>query len=296
MERSSPTRFRDYLTPLVALVSLNALLGSSKLWIGFSVGSPAMRSNGWNNSADLIYSLLLAVGLWLSTRPADESHPEGHSRFESLVGMGVAMIILATGVTAIFDAVQSYWLPTEPQWNSIGLGLLVGSMGLKGLISYYLLKTSRQFDSTALKAIGYDQAADVLVDLSVIAAIASVLTGWIWIDPVVAGIIGLLIFKMGWEAFLENIHQLTGRRPSTELINQIRGSTDGINVFSEPYQIRAHYVGPALHVSLNVKAPESATLGAIHEAEEKLRETLLKEDDISRVFIHVEPHGEHSPN
>ncbi len=71
------------------------LLGNIGLALGKAIaarlsGSVALYADAANSISDVLYSLLIVLGLWIAQRPPDLSHPQGHSRFEPLAGLVVA--------------------------------------------------------------------------------------------------------------------------------------------------------------------------------------------------------------
>lgn len=293
---STPDKFSNYTTAILLLMGLNLVLGSAKLFLGYLVHSSALRSDGWNNAADFVYSLLLTVGLWISTQPPDESHPEGHDRFQSVMGFLVAMVILGTGFFVLYDSYISFVQPRKTLIGTLEVTVVVLSMFLKGGIGWFLLNEGNRLESPALKAIGWDQTADIFADLAVLVALLATYFELFWIDPAVAGLIGLLILRIGWEPLTENLGYLTGQAPGENLIPKITPLIENSEVFEEVTDLRAHYVGPTLHVILTVKAPSEAPLSEVHRAEEALRKEILDLPDVSRAFIHVEPPEVHSPH
>lgn len=288
--------FQEYLRSIGFLLLLNLLLGSTKLILGYMGDSSAMRSDGFNNSADFLYSVLLAIGLWISTRPPDRSHPEGHARFESLMGTMIAVVIMGTGLYVLWDAYHAFLEPRSIHMGRLSIAVLSVSMVLKAAIAWFLIREEKRLTSPSLGAIGRDQAGDVLADLSVAAAIVAAVFELEWFDPLVAGVIGLVILKIGWEPFLENVRQLTGGAPAENVQRTIEQHVGNIEGLSRPSHVRAHHVGPVLHVSLTVKAPGEISLSEAHELEEELRQKILSIDRVERAFIHVEPYEADSPN
>lgn len=289
----NPRRFRG---PVGALLLANLVLAALKLWLGYQGDSLALRSDGWNNAADFFYSALVGVGLWISVQPPDRTHPEGHRRFESLTSLGVAGLILLTGGVVLWDVIGRLSAPRPLEVGRAGILLLGVSMVLKILLSLYCRRVGKTGKHHSLTAIARDQMSDVLVDFSVLVAVFSSTYGMLWVDPTVAGLVGLVILAIGGRTFRESIHYLTGRSPSRDLLERVRESGREIEVFSRPFAVRAHYVGPTIHLSLNVKANRDCSLERIHEGEENLRDRLLQLPDVSRVFIHVEPYEADSPN
>lgn len=288
--------FGQFWNALVLLLLVNFVLAGLKLYLGYEIHSSALRSDGWNNAADFVYSLLLTVGVWISSQPPDETHPEGHARFESLVGMVVSLIIFGTGLVVLRDAYYAFVSPVELTFDRWALGLVLASMVVKAGTGWFLFREGRRLDSSALSAIGRDQSGDVLADGAVVAAMVAATVNLHWLDPLVAGAIGLTILYIGLEPFLQNLRGLTGGAPARDLRDRIEERVDDHDELIGLTSLRAHHVGPSLHVSLTVKAPADMTLGNLHDLEEKLRDEILEIPKVSRVFIHLEPPGADSPN
>lgn len=288
--------FGEFRNALVLLLLINFVLAGLKLYLGYEIHSSALRSDGWNNAADFVYSLLMAAGVWISSQPPDDTHPEGHARFESLVGLVVSLVIFGTGLYVVRDAYYAFVRPVDITLNSWALGLVLASIIVKGITGWFLLREGRRLDSSALSAIGWDQSGDVLADAAVVAAMGTAVLELHWIDPLVAGLIGFTIIYIGLEPFLQNLRGLTGGAPSRNLRQEVEDRVRQHEELIGMTSLRAHHVGPSLHVSITVKAPADMTLGNLHDLEEELRDELLEIPKVSRVFIHIEPPEADSPN
>lgn len=135
----------------------------------------------------------------------------------------------------------------------------------------------------------------MLADGAVLAAFLGTFYEIWWLDPIVATAIGFSIIYISWEPFSQNLKYLTGRSPDGRLDTDIEAILENFDVFNELSSLKAHYVGPNVHVSITVKAPGNLTLERLHESEEKLRTKILELTEVSRVFIHVEPPEANSP-
>lgn len=288
-------RFRSYLPSLVALFVANLGLATAKVLLGYLDDSAALRAVGWNNAADFVYTVLLGAGLFVSFQPPDADHPEGHGRFESLIGFVVALIIIGTGLYVLYDAVVALFETHQPdfsQWAFLAIGV---SIATKVAVGWFLLYQSNQLDSSVLQAIGYDQMADSLADLSVFGAWGATLIGYPIIDPLAGGVIGGLIVYLGVEPFNRHLSDLTGRAPDRDLRDEAEPGVEKTDHLTALSTLRAHRVGPATYLSVTVKAPGDTPLQDVHEAEEALQDHLGEIDDVERVFVHVEPPGVNSP-
>ena len=100
-EPSDPHRQRLYRQAILIAIAGNVLLTAGKGATAWLSGSSAVFSDAANSFSDALYSLLMAVGLYLAQQPADESHPQGHSRFEPLVSLFIAAMLAVAGFTAL---------------------------------------------------------------------------------------------------------------------------------------------------------------------------------------------------
>lgn len=90
-----------------AIVSIVAYLALSvaKLFIGNLAGSAALRADGLNNTTDIIASIAVLIGLRLARRPADDDHPYGHWKAETVASMVTSFIMLAVGLEVLYSAI-----------------------------------------------------------------------------------------------------------------------------------------------------------------------------------------------
>src|SRR5512133_1025583 len=89
-----------YRRALIITVTGNILLAVSKGIVAYLSHSVALYADAANSASDVLYSLLMVLGLWMAQRPPDISHPQGHSRFEPLVGLGVSLAMAYAGFEA----------------------------------------------------------------------------------------------------------------------------------------------------------------------------------------------------
>ena len=97
-----------YRQALVITLVGNLFLAIIKGIVAYISQSAAIFSDAANSISDVVYSLLMVLGLWVAMQPPDLSHPQGHSRFEPLVGMLVTFSMAFAGFTAANNSIQRY--------------------------------------------------------------------------------------------------------------------------------------------------------------------------------------------
>lgn len=99
---------RKFRRALVITLAGNVLLAGIKGAAAYLSGSTAVLADAINSASDVLYSILLVVGLWLSQRPPDLSHPQGHSRFEPMVALIVTGSMTFAGIQAMRAAIERF--------------------------------------------------------------------------------------------------------------------------------------------------------------------------------------------
>src|SRR4051794_38331246 len=95
------------------------VLAALKITVGLSANSVAVVSDGLESAGDLITSALVWFGLWIAAKPADEDHPYGHGRFETLTGLAVGLILASVGVGICIRSLEHRSDPHTPQLFAI---------------------------------------------------------------------------------------------------------------------------------------------------------------------------------
>jgi len=173
-------------------------------------GSVALYADAANSISDVLYSLLIVLGLWVAQRPPDLSHPQGHSRFEPLAGLVVAAAMTVAGYEAARTAIARLiagGIALSLGWPTVALLL---SAAVKAGMYAAIHRIARLTASSTLDAAAKDNLADVLTS---IAAFLGIL-GAHFIHPLADAIGGILvaawIFKSAWEVWRENLKYLSG--------------------------------------------------------------------------------------
>ena len=293
VRREHPDHRRQRLYRQAILVAIlgNVLLAAAKGAVAWLSGSSAVLSDAANSFSDTLYSLLMAVGLYLAQQPADESHPQGHSRFEPLVGLVIATTMAAAGFTALREGVSRFLsaaTPVEPGWPT---AVLVGSALVK--VAMYLLvrRIGRQVHSPAIRASARDNLADVLASVAALLGVWGSRLVHPLLDPAAGVLVSLWIFRATWEILRENLGYLTGRAAPAELVDQIVAAASSVSGVLDVHQVIADHVGPRLRVDIHIDVDGEMTLRQAHAIADQVQAQVEALPTVDLAFIHVEPAG-----
>ena len=139
----NPLTVRHYRRAMTVTLFGNLLLASVKIIVAYLSGSVAVYADAANSVSDVIYSVAMVWGLRMSFQPADRSHPQGHSRFEPMVGMLVTLSMTVAGFEAAKAAITRFisgGIAISPGLPSL---ILVGSAIIKLLMFFFIRNYAR---------------------------------------------------------------------------------------------------------------------------------------------------------
>ncbi|WP_160671028.1 cation diffusion facilitator family transporter [Clostridium sp. C8-1-8] len=273
-----------------ARISILAYIALSivKVGVGYISGSEALSADGINNTTDIIASVAVLIGLRLSGKPADEDHPYGHFRAETIASLVASLIMIAVGLNVLFGAVQSviHFKAKAPDMISAVVGIFCA------VAIYFVYRYNKRIaikiNSSGLMAAAKDNLSDAWVSVGTSSGIIASQFGLPWIDPLAAIIVGILIIKTGWEIFSESSHNLTDGF-SQEQLNDM---TEGIKIISgvdKVKQIRARILGNNILLDVTVAVDSTLNVVEAHNITEEIEKNLKKNFNITEAMIHVEP-------
>jgi cation diffusion facilitator family transporter len=269
---------------IIAYISLSFL----KLGVGYLFGSKALTADGLNNTTDIVASLAVLIGLKISRKPADDDHPYGHFRAETIASLIASLIMMAVGLDVLYNAVLSviYFKAQAPDLISAAVAVFCAAVIY--FVYRYNKKIAIKINSSGLMAAAKDNLSDAWVGIGTAVGIVASQFGLPWIDPLTAVAVGLLIIKTGFDIFKEASHNLTDGFEKEELDN-ITNSIKRVPGVKKVQDIRARVHGNNILLDVIVTVSAEITVIEGHKITEKIEENLRKDLNITYVIVHVEP-------
>src|SRR5215471_2981452 len=162
-------------------------------------GSAAVLSDALESIVNVVAAVFALGGLVFAGRPADRNHPYGHGKIEFFSAAFEGGLIAFASVLVVYGALRS--LIRGPEVRQIGVGILIvlASALVNLVLGVYLLRTGRRHRSLTLAADGQHVLADVWTSGGIVLGLGLVnLTGWAWLDPVVALLVALWLMWTGF--------------------------------------------------------------------------------------------------
>jgi cation diffusion facilitator family transporter len=270
----------------------NAVLAAAKVSVGVVGGSPALLADGVNSISDVVYYVVVRIFMVLARQPADEEHPFGHERLESIGALVTGCFVVATGVAVLLSAARTSLELTLGGASAVELAqwVALGTIAIKLLLFAWTRRVGRVTANPAVVALAMDHRNDVLAAGAAALGIWAGRHGHPWADPAAAALVALVILRTGVEILRESSSDLMGGQPAREIDQRMRGWIAEVPGVLDVEELRAHAFGPwlVLEVTVGVEGTISVTQGdAIADAVERL---LFERVEFLRgVHVHYHP-------
>jgi cobalt-zinc-cadmium efflux system protein len=249
-------------------------------------GSLALIADAGHMMVDALALLLAFVGAWMATRPADARRSYGYGRMEVLIGFVNALSQFVLVGWIIYEAVTRLLHPGE---ILSGVMFVVAIIGL--LVNLLVLRMlhGHAHDDVNLAGASLHVLGDLLGSVAaVLAALAIRWFGWLWADPVLSLLVGLLILNSAWRLLRMSAHILLEGVPdgmdSAAVEVSLRGADPSIRDVHHlhVWQLASGSRMATLHAELHEPADSSQALRAI-------KRMLLENFDIQHVTVQIDP-------
>ncbi len=288
-EQRDELRQRLYRRAVLIAVAGNLFLAVSKGGVAWVSGSSAVLSDAANSLSDTLYSLFMALGLYLARQPADRDHPQGHSRFEPLVSLLIGVVMALAGYAAVREAVERLRVQAAavpPRWAIV---VLLGGALLKVVMYHLVLDAGKRADSPALRASARDNLADVLASAAALVGVIGSNLFHPLLDPLAGIVVALWILRAIWDIVRENLGYLTGRGASAQVTADIVAAASSVPGVLDVHQVIADHVGPELRVDMHIDVDAEITLREAHAIGERVEARVEALSSVDLAFVHVEP-------
>ncbi|MDU0959348.1 MAG: cation diffusion facilitator family transporter [Bradyrhizobium sp.] len=216
-------------------VSLNTAFVIAELVFGYAANSLALISDAVHNLADVM-SLLLAWGaLWLSGRKPTDRHTYGYRRASILAALiNAGLLLLVVGGIAV-EAIDRLRNPGEVAGSTV---LWVASLGIVINGATALLFMRGRDTDLNIRGAYLHMAADAGVSFGVVvAALVTIWTGWLWVDPVVSLVIAVVVLLSGWELARDSVNLALDAVPRDIALPEVRDYLAALDGVSEVHDL-----------------------------------------------------------
>jgi len=275
----------------VALV-INVLLASIKIAAGIFGNSYVLIADGIESTADIFSSVVVWGGLRVAVIPADENHPFGHGKAESVASVFVSLLLLGAALLIAVQSIHEILTPhRSPAWFT--LPVLFGVIVIKETLFRLAFRAGSSLESTALKSDAWHHRSDALTSAAAFVGISIALVGGPgyqsaddWAALIACGIIAW----NGVRLLRTALNEVMDAAVSPEVVAGVRelaADVDGV-IAIEKCRIRKSGLHLALDIHVVVDGELSVRRGhdIAHQVKDQLLQSQLRINDVT---VHIEP-------
>lgn len=284
-------RYREVRNITLWGAVVNLVLSIGKIFFGFVGQSQSLIADGIHSLSDLASDGLVLIAAKHGSQDADEEHPYGHGRIETLatVALGIFLIAVAVGISV--DAVHRLFEPEEllnPGFLALSIALI--SVAAKEALYIYTMRVAKKLNSDMLKANAWHHRSDAISTVIVVIGIIGSMAGLSYLDAIAAIGVGLMIVKIGWDLCAHSIRELIDTALDSEHVDSIKETIAGVDGVKTLHMLRTRRMGGSALVDVHLQVNPEISVSEGHQISEAVRHKLLAaHDEVSDVLVHIDP-------
>jgi len=285
---SSPPSLKRYAWLSIA-AAITTILLKGMAWR--LTGSVGLLSDAIESFVNLAGALMALWMLTLAVLPADDDHPHGHSKAEYFSSAFEGFLILLAAFSIGYTAIDRLMNPQPLE--AVGVGLLVSVVAsiVNLATARILMRVGRERNSITLEADAHHLMTDVWTSVGVIGGVGLVwMTGWIWLDPVIALLVAANIIWTGWQLMRRSADGLMDASLPADSLRNIEMALAGYRVQGLDFHaLRTRQAGSRAFITLHMLVPGQWTVQQGHDWAERIEADICAAVPHAHVTTHLEP-------
>lgn len=283
-------KYKKITKVLVWIFVANLIVAMIKLGFGYFLNINSLTADGFHALTDTFSNIIGIIGIKLSSKPADDEHPYGHQKFETIAGMCIGFLLLGIIFQIIQNAIKWFISPVELEVSIPTIIALALTIIINIFVATYEYRAGKKLNSDVLISDSIHTKSDIFISSGVLVALILIkLNLPSIIDPILSLIIAVFIFKSCLEIFKMTIGVLVDKKVVDEkLIIEILEETEKeiINV----HKIRSRGKLDHIFIDLHIITKPDLTVLKAHDLQHRLQD-ILEERLKKRVDLvcHIEP-------
>lgn len=270
---------------------LNTLLSLAQIAGGILTQSQALIADGFHSLSDLLSDMVVLVAAHQAHKEADDEHPYGHGRIETLATVIMGLILAGVAVAIFMKSWERLFsgnpiVPPQPLAMIFAAAAILG----KETLYHYTLRVAERFNSNLLRANAWHHRSDAISSVVVLLGILGAQFGYPWLDPVAAIAVAGMIMYMAGQFILESTRELVDTGLDPQEVQDIRDFIHTINGVENVHLLRTRRMGGRALADVHLQVDGRVSVSEGHHIGETVMYRLRRQfPNISDVIIHIDP-------
>ena len=290
-QMNSEERYQEIRRILIYVLILNWGVAAAKLFYGWLTRSASMTADGFHSFSDGASNIIGLFGIWVASRPVDQSHPYGHKKYETLTSVAISALLFLVCLNVVREGVIRFLHPVIPKVDVKSFLVMGVTLAINIAVMIYERKRGRALRSDILISDALHTRADILTSTSVIITLIGVKMGYPILDPIASLMIAVFIGYAAVDILRESSRVLSdGVAIREEEIEKVVLNIKGVK---EVHQVRSRGRPDDIHVDLHVLVDPEMHVHRAHHLSYAI-ENKIKRDfrGVTDVVVHMEPKEE----
>ncbi len=279
----------------LSLVSVigNTVLSGFKMFAGVVGNSGAMISDAIHSFSDVLTTLIAWIGVKVSKKDADNSHPYGHERLECVASLILGIVLMATGIGVGKVGVENifsgnYETLAVPSFIAL-VAALVSIVG-KEAMYWYTRYYAKLINSAAFLADAWHHRSDAFSSIGSLIGIAGAMMGFPVMDSIASVVICIFIVKVAYDISKDALVKMLDTSCGEDYEKKLRDAIltqDGVVGID---LLHSRMFGNKVYIDLEISVDGDKSLWEAHEVAERVHKNVEKSfSDVKHIMIHVNP-------
>lgn len=270
---------------------VNLVLSIAKILAGVFGHSRALIADGVESGMDIVTSMVLVVGSRFWSAPPDKDHPYGHRRIETIITLGIGLVVGLVGVSIVYNALSALKTGANSQPSVLALVVAIGTVVSKELLYRWSSREGKKIRSMSVVANAWHHRSDAISSIPVVLSVAGslIFPSWTFLDAVGALIAGGFILKACGEISWPALREMADTGADEKVLEKLRDLALGVPGVKSIHDLRTRYVGSSIHVDLHVVVDPAISVLEGHGIGDEVVERLKELPDVIDVLVHVDP-------
>ena len=270
---------------------LDLFLGFIKVLVGYIGNSQALIADGIHSLSDLITDILVLVATKHSAQAADEGHPYGHDRIQTLVSLALAGSLGIIAIVIAWDAVIGIVSPEsllQPGFWPLAVAAI--SVVSKEGYFQYVVRHPSAATSRMLYANAWHSRSDALSSLAVIVGVGGVLAGFAWADAFAAIVVAGLLLVVAYRIGREGAEELIDSAASPVLNTNMRKTILSIEGVRDSHELRTRRMADKVLADVHIRVDPLISVSEGHRIGDEVMDALkTRFPEVGDVVVHIDP-------
>jgi len=267
------------------------LLAVANIFVGLASESRSVLATGIEFSGDVLASSLILISIIVASKPADDQHPYGHGRVETLGAFVLGLILIVAGLGVSWASLHGIAERHSPP-GTMAIVALLFAIVLRAVMATIKFRVGRRESSAALLADAWNDSVDILAATTALVAVGLAMydTRFLAADHYGGAVVGIIVAITGIRVLRDASLELMDTMPDADKIDEIKRvamEVDGVWGVDKTF---ARKTGFTYHVDLHIEVDPALTVAASHQIAGHVRSLVrARLRWVADVLVHVEP-------